>query len=166
MSLPSVPLDVFSTGFTWRANGNAVSSRKLLVIGCEGYGGAATGTEASAPRNWLMRSRMALLPTSIDQSFSSAVRFVSGGASAFFGGSSSTISLPPFVEVALELVDLGREEIGLRTGDDDDRRVGRNRLLEQHERFAGEVVGAELRGDRAVATLVRAGRVTSRRVPG
>ena len=39
------PLDAFSTGFTCRANGNAVSIRNVLVIACDGYGGAATGTD-------------------------------------------------------------------------------------------------------------------------
>ena len=53
----------------------------------------------------------------------------------------------------------GSSRSRLRSGDDDDRGVGRNVLLQQDERLGHEVVGLQLLGDAAVAARVRAGDV-------
>ena len=63
--------------------------------------------------------------------------------------------LARLVEIFLQRVDLVREEIGLRSGDDDDRGVvGHRALLRDHQLVDGVVFAAERRGNRAVAVAI------------
>ena len=84
---------------------------------------------------------------------------VSGGASGVLRRIDQDQQLAALREIRLQLGDLRLEEIGLRAGDDDDRGVGRNVLLQQHERLGDEVVRLQLFGDAAVAGAVRSGDV-------
>ena len=56
---------------------------------------------------------------------------------------------------ALSLVISGSRRSDFGPGDDQDRRVGRDVLLQQDERFGGEVVRLQLLRDPAVAAAVR-----------
>ena len=89
------------------------------------------------------------------QSLSSAARLVSCGSVRAIRRIQQEEDLAALREVRLEHVDFGREEIGLRAGDDQHRGVGRHLLLlREHDLVGREIVGAERRRDRAVAAPV------------
>ena len=95
------------------------------------------------------------LPTSMPQSWASAIRLVSGGLSGFVRRIEHQQQLAALVEIRLQRVDFRREEIGPRSGDDDHRRVvGHRALLREDELLDGVVLAAERFGDRAVAVAL------------
>ena len=99
-----------------------------------------------------LTSTTMLLPTSMPQSWASAIRFVSGGLSGLSGGSSSSSSLPALSRYLLQRVDFGGEEVGLRSRHDHHRRVVRHGArLREHELVDRVVLAAERVGDGVVA---------------
>ena len=90
------------------------------------------------------------------QSWSRAMSPVSGAESARSGGSSRNSILPPPREILLDHLDLGREEVGLRSRHDQHGGIGRHLLLLREHQLLDRVVVRTKRGlDGAVARPVR-----------
>ena len=88
-----------------------------------------------------------------------ATRLVRGGASVPGRRVDEDHELAALLEKGVQLGDFRLEQIALGSGDDQDRRVGRDVLLQQDERLDQEVVGLQQVGDASVAGRIRSGEV-------
>ena len=101
------------------------------------------------------------LPTSMPQSWASAIRLVSGGLSALSGGSSCEQQLPDRSRgTSCSASISARKTVGLRSRDDHDRRIaGHRALLREHKLLDEVILAAERRRDRVVAVALGGRRV-------